>query len=149
MCLYVFLASDRPMPAIDGEYLVVRRIDEEEKEMVRRWHSKPEIHFVGAHTGCSCGFPSVVVRGPIDHSEALELFEENDDRQKDIRSLTELRNFIQAHVAHGEVVQLYPVWYNTDRAPLAVIRLPLQDLQPEKFVFVEGYVYEITPNQAL
>jgi hypothetical protein len=137
------------MPAIDGEFLVVKKIDEEEKEMVRQWHSKPEVHFVGSHTGCGCGFPSVVVRGPIDYSEALELFEENDDRQKDITSLAELRDFIQAHVAQGEVVQLYSVWYNTDRAPLGVVRLGLQNMEPEKFIFVEGYVYEITAEQGV
>jgi hypothetical protein len=149
MCLYVFLASDKPMPDIHGEYLVVQKIDEKEKEMVRQWSSKPEVYFVGSHTGCGCGFPSVVTGGPIEYSEALEQFEENDDRQKDIMSLAALRNFIEANVARGEAIQLYPVWYNTDRAPLGLIRLHLQDLEPEKFVFGEGYVYEITPNQAL
>ena len=137
------------MPEIHREYLVVRKIDQEEREMVRQWPSKSEVYFVGSHAGCSCGFPSVVARGPIDYSEALELFEENDDREKDIRSLAELRDFIQANVAHGEVVQLYAVWYNTDRAPVDLIRLRLQDIEPEKFVFVEGYVYEITAEQGV
>ena len=144
MCLYVFLASDKSMPEINSEYLIVRKIDQEEKEMVRRWPSKPEVYFVGSHTGCSCGFPSVVIGGSIDYSEAMEMFEESDVLPKDRTSLAALRGYIQAHVAHGEVVQLYPVWYNSDRAPLGLIPLRLQDMEPEKFFFVEGYVYYIT-----
>ena len=37
---------------------------ETSREAVRQWFSLPTVRFIGAHTGCSCGFPYIVAEEP-------------------------------------------------------------------------------------
>jgi hypothetical protein len=59
MCWYLYLASDYPLPLKewdeDDPSFNVGELQDYDKEVVKQF-SKSNIVFVGAHTGCSCGF---------------------------------------------------------------------------------------------
>lgn len=69
MCLMLYIASEVPLPARSVPELRVEPV-EADRDEVRRWLSLPEVHYVGAHTGCSCGFPSVIAEEPIEYYDA-------------------------------------------------------------------------------
>jgi hypothetical protein len=63
----VYLASDMPLHLIpwsdnDPGFNVVELHDEE--TAVKRHFSKPYAYYIGAHTGCSCGFSEAPDEGP-------------------------------------------------------------------------------------
>jgi hypothetical protein len=69
------------------------------RQDVKRWFQHPAVRFVGAHTGCSCGFPSVIAESPIEYYEGMDL--QSDDREADLRSvraLVELMNRVAANL---------------------------------------------------
>jgi hypothetical protein len=65
MCLAVYLASDRSLPLVEQAAFLVRPLERREAG-VRRHFSKPHIYYIGAYTGCGCGFI------PDDPSEAAQ-----------------------------------------------------------------------------
>lgn len=59
MCMGVYLATDRPQPLVEWKEVEpsfnVTELSEQEAP-VRGRFSKPYIYYLGAYTGCSCGF---------------------------------------------------------------------------------------------
>jgi hypothetical protein len=55
MCLMLYLGTAIKPPLHSSADLRLEPVDAA-RTAVRQWFSKPEVHFVGAHTGCSCGF---------------------------------------------------------------------------------------------
>ena len=55
------------------------------RRVVEQWFANRPVRFIGAHTGCSCGFPSVIAETPIDYFDGMELG--SDDRAADLRSV--------------------------------------------------------------
>ena len=43
-----------------GIEAVQTEMDRALREAVIQWFTLPTVRFIGAHTGCSCGFPSVI-----------------------------------------------------------------------------------------
>jgi hypothetical protein len=109
---------------------------------VSRHFTLPTVRFIGAYTGCSCGFPSVVAEQPIEYYDGI--LEDHPERESELKSVQSLLDLIQAHVAAGEV-QIYPVWDgNEGDAPKGTIRLSAESLRPETFFFNEQFFYRVT-----
>lgn len=121
MCMAVYLASDTPLPLIswskdDPGFNVVELHDEE--KAVKRHFSKSHIYYVGAHTGCSCGFA-----------------EEKDERPEDALNS---RKAFAAYVAKAIVtgpLELFVCWEGDwGKNPERKIKLTPEDLiEPEKW----------------
>ena len=141
MCLTVYLGTSVEPPLVATPDITVKRVSPD-AEPVRQWFSLPHVCFVGAHTGCSCGFPYVVAEEPIDYWEGM--FDESEDRQNDRRSLQALLDLMQPHVLESGVVQLYPIWNGEETLPpKGTVRLTLESITADAFVFTERYLYEV------
>jgi hypothetical protein len=57
---------------------------EPERRSVQRLFSLPFVRFVGAHTGCSCGFPSIRADAPVEHFDGM--FCDDEYREADLRA---------------------------------------------------------------
>ena len=66
MCLMLYLATQSDLPPRTSPELSVEEV-EPSREAVRQWFSRPIVRVIGAHTGCSCGFPHVVAEEPIEY----------------------------------------------------------------------------------
>ena len=107
--MVLFAAADAPLPEIaevvPPSPLSARAIRGAE-DQVRVHFSKPHAYFLGAHTGCSCGFQ---------YGEGID---EDDAGRASVR---ELGAYLAAIVgAHG-AVELYACW-NGDEAEPALTR---------------------------
>ena len=109
MCLMVYLATADEQPVQSSPELRVEAI-EPTAAVVHQWFSLPVVRFIGAHTGCSCGFRHVGPNEqPVEYFEGM--FDDSDeDARKDLRSTRSLISLIRAHVATAGEVQMYPVW---------------------------------------
>ena len=142
MCLTVYLGTKLEPALIATPHLTVERMSPD-CEQVRQWFSLPQVCFVGAHTGCSCGFPHVVAEEPIEYWEGM--FDDSDDRQNDRRSLQALLDLIRPHVLESGVVELYPVWNGEEALPpKGTVRQSFDPIKAEAFVFTERFLYQIT-----
>ncbi|MEZ5316209.1 MAG: hypothetical protein R2752_02300 [Vicinamibacterales bacterium] len=105
MCMAVYAAADAPLPLVEWDTAQpafnVHPLEPRD-EPVRRHFTRPFVVFVGAHTGCACGF-------------AYGAFAPRDDleRAEDARaraSVTALRRYLTAAVAELGVVELFSCW---------------------------------------
>ena len=137
--LYLGTASDIPTDAAaDLRIEEVREAD----LGVKQWFSLPYIHFIGAHTGCSCGFPSVTADVPIEFFPGM--FDDNPDRAADLRSVEALLALIGRHASKTTEIQLYPVWNGEEaKPPKGTIDLVTDDLAADRFLFNERFFYRI------
>jgi len=111
---------------------------DDSRQSVRQWFSQPEIRFVGAHTGCSCGFPSVLADSPVEYYEGMPL--DSDDRAADLRSVRALIDLIAQILMGSEVVELYPVADGDQgNRPKGIVEWRIDALDPERFFFNEGF----------
>lgn len=74
MCRYLYLASDKELPLIKWEEsrpaFNVDELHDYDLDVLKQF-SKPHVVFLGAHTGCSCGF-GFDSETPADMDEARE-----------------------------------------------------------------------------
>jgi len=106
MCMELFVASDQPIECSRGwtgeAYLTVEEVDDTD-DLIRRHLTLPHVRFLGAHTGCSCGF-EYGVRTP-------ETEEETQQDQAGRRSVDALRDFLKTHLDAGASLQLLSRWF--------------------------------------
>jgi hypothetical protein len=139
MCLMLYMASYGEEPPGVTPDLRVEDVNPS-RAAVRQWFSRPHIRFVGAHTWCSCGFPSVIAKVPIEYYEGMPL--ESDDRDADLRSVRALTALLRRHVETFGDVQLYPISDGDEqRPPKGAIDLPLASIDENRFFFNEGFLY--------
>lgn len=91
MCRYVYLASDAPLPLIkwdEGQpaFNVAELLDYDRE--VAKQFTKSNIVFLGAHTGCSCGF-YCDSEPPTNESEEIEDRAARESMQTLIRYLSQ------------------------------------------------------------
>jgi len=138
--VYLGTVTDLP-PLVSGNDLRLERV-QPAREFVRRWFSVPRVHFVGAHTGCSCGFPSVIAETPVDYFEGMRL--ESDDRAADLRSVRALIDLVARVVERDGRVELYPVADGDEmKPPKGVIELPVESLVADRFFFNERFMHVV------
>lgn len=146
MCLMLYLGTSIELPLRRSSDLCVETIDPL-RLTVRQWFSTPHVHFVGAHTGCSCGFPSVMAEEPLEYFDGL--FSDAENRDADLRSVRALLVIVREQVAASGEVQLYPVWNGEEgEAPKGTITLKLAELDPTTFFFNERFFYRVTRESA-
>ena len=135
--LYLATAGDQPLRS--SPELRVEEV-ESARTTVRQWFSLPTVRFIGAHTGCSCGFPSVIAQEPIEYYEGI--FDTSEERASDLASTRALIALIQQHLLDGPEVQLYPVGAGAEGCPpKGTVQLSIDAVDPETFLFTEQFLY--------
>jgi hypothetical protein len=141
MCVMLYIGTQEGVPEERTTDLSVEPV-EEARRMVTRWFTQPVVQYVGAHTGCSCGFPSIVAEGPVEYFEGM--WPEREERADDLRSVSALLRLLRAVPATGHPIKLYPVWNgDEDTAPKGVIEWALEELVPERFFFTEQFLHVV------
>ena len=141
MCLMLYMATQGELPVHSSPELSVEEV-EPSREAVRQWFSLPVVRFIGAHTGCTCGFPHVVAEEPIEYWDGIF---DGQDREADLKSVELLLALVREHVTATGEVQLYPVWDGEEGCPpKGEINLGLGALNREKFFFNEQFYYRVT-----
>ena len=144
MCLTLYLATSNDQPLQSSAELSVQEV-EASREAVRQWFSLPIVRFIGAHTGCSCGFPSVTADEPVEYFDGM--FRDAEDREEDLRSLRSLLALVRQHVAASGEVQLYAIWNGEKGSPPKdTLHFALDALNAETFFFNERFLYRVTPE---
>ena len=130
--LYIGTAEELPLRS--SADLRIETVDATRLD-VKQWFSFPAVHFVGAHTGCSCG--SVGLRSRLDGMPLA-----SDDRAADLRSVRALIELLGQVVSHPHAVELYPV-ADGDEAnpPKGVIEWELRSIDPQKLFFNERFMH--------
>ena len=118
---------------------------EPERHSVQRLFSLPFVRFVGAHTGCSCGFPSIRADESVEYFDGIW---DADDRQADLKSVKALLAMVQRHVTASGSAELFAVWQGEETMPpKGSVSVPTNSLEPERFFFIERFLYRIvTPS---
>jgi len=112
------------------------------RQDVKRWFSQPAVSFVGAHTGCSCGFPSIMAESPLDYYDGMPL--QSDNRAADLRSVRALLDLLGPALVRSDRVELYPVPDGDElKEPKGVIEWELRALDPEQFFFNERFLHVV------
>jgi hypothetical protein len=141
MCLMLYIGTAEELPLSSSADLRIESVDPT-RHTVKQWFSHPAVRFVGAHTGCSCGFPSIMAESPLQYYEGMPL--ESDDRAADLRSVRSLLELIGRVTARSEPVELYPVADGEQsEPPKGVIEWQLGALDPERLFFNERFMHVI------
>jgi len=141
MCLMLYIGTREALPERETPDLSVEPVEDARRD-VFQWFTQPVVQFVGAHTGCSCGFPSVVAESVIEYYDGM--WEASPDRADDLRSVSALLQLLRAALDAGEPVELYPVWDGEEgKAPKGVVQWSLEQLGPETFFFTEQFMHVV------
>jgi hypothetical protein len=101
----LFIAAAEPLETIPWDEsrpgFNVQSITESE-EVVRRHFTKPNVYYVGAHTGCSCGFAF----GLPDVKDEAEQAEDAAGR----RSVADLQRYVAGAVERLGEVEMFSAW---------------------------------------
>lgn len=142
MCLMLYCASEVPIPLRALPEMNVEEV-EPERAAVRQWLSLPEARYIGAHTGCSCGFPSVVADEPVAYFDGM-FDDAEEDRAKNLASVRALFALLDELLAKSDVVELLPVWAGDEYGPPAgVMEVKRAQLVAEEFFFMESFLYRV------
>jgi hypothetical protein len=137
----LYVGTRHGMPERATPDLIVEPV-EQARVGVAQWFSQPVVQFVGAHTGCSCGFPSVVASETIEYYDGM--LGDPNDRADDLRSVQALIEIIRAALQEVQLVELYPVWAGDEGAPpKGIIRWSLEDLAADRFFFNEQFMHVV------
>jgi RimJ/RimL family protein N-acetyltransferase len=137
----LYIGSDSELPLASTPDLKVEAVDPARSDVVQ-WFSHSSVRFVGAHTGCSCGFPSVIAESPIAYYEGMPL--DSDDRAADLRSVRALIGLVAHAIAESDRVELYPVADGDEsQAPRGVIDWELGSLDPDRLFFNERFMHVV------
>ncbi len=137
--LYVATTGDQPCFETD-----LPNVEDIERIAVRQWLSKPVVRFVGAHTGCSCGFRSVKATEPIEYDERL-FYQDERTANTERASLSALMAMVRSFVERDGEIELLAIWDGDEgEPPLGTIERTVSDLQPETWFFIERFLYRVT-----
>lgn len=144
MCLVLYIGTHEALRELDTEDLNVEALEDWQSEVVQ-WFTLPAVRQVGAHTGCSCGFPSVTSEGVVEYYPGM--WEVVEDRAADLRSVAALFELLQNVLATSHRVELYAAWQGDEgESPQGTIQLSLDQLNAETFFFIERFMYVIQAN---
>lgn len=106
--MVLYAAADAPLPTIEPGnppvLLSVRPLEQDE-EVVRAQFTKRHAYFLGAHTGCSCGFSY----GDGDHNDVLGR-----------ESVRRLGRYLSEAIARSGPVELFSCWNGDESGPAEV-----------------------------
>ena len=143
MCLMLYMATEYQIPRFCTVNVTIQEVPPE-RQIVRQWFSLSAIAVVGAHTGCGCGFPSVLAEHPVEYYEGM--FDDSGDREKDLASARELLTLIGQTLASSKMLEFFPVWAGDEaEAPDGVIEMSVSEMKAETFFVNEHYLHRIRP----
>jgi hypothetical protein len=141
MCLMLYIATAEALPLMSLRDLRVEAVDDV-RSGVAQWFSLPSVRFVGSHTGCSCGFPSVTADSVIEYYDGMPL--QSDDRAADLRSVRSLLDLLRRAATTTERIELYPVTDGDEAMPpKGIVGWPLSALDADRFFFNERFLHII------
>ena len=139
MCLMLYIGSHEGLTEQETPDLRIEPVEQARLSVVR-WFTQPVVQFVGAHTGCSCGFPTVVSEDVVEYYDGM--WANSDERAGDLRSVSALIQLLHGALGASGPIELYPVWDgNEGKAPKGAVEWSLERLSPETFVFTEQFMY--------
>jgi hypothetical protein len=140
MCLMLYVGTAEALPLMTSADIRIEHVDAR-RQPVAQWFSSPSVQFIGAHTGCSCGFPSVIAEPPLEYYEGMPLA--SDNRAADLRSVRALIALIERAANRGRV-ELYPVADGEEsQAPKGAIEWRLDALVAERLFFNERFMHVV------
>jgi hypothetical protein len=144
MCLMLYLATRGDQPCFETDVLLVKDV-KPSRTAVRQWFTLPVVRFVGADTGCSCGFRHVIADAEFDYNEGM--FDDTgdpDNAAASRKSDAALVAMIRDHVLRDGEVELFPVWDGDEgEPPLGTIVKGTDALRPETWFFIERFLYRV------
>ena len=139
MCLMLYVGTREGLPERQTPDVSIEPVEEGRRSVIR-WFTQPVVQFVGAHTGCSCGFPSVLAETVVEYHDGM--LDEPHERLDDLRSVSALIELLRGAVGTGQTVELYPVWDGHEgEAPKGAVHWSLERLTPDTFFFNEQFMY--------
>jgi hypothetical protein len=146
MCLMLYVGTATPLPLVSSPELRVEAVPDA-RSQVRQWFTQPVVHFIGAHTGCSCGFPAVIADTPVEYYEGMPL--DSDDRDADLRSVAALLDLLRQTLRDNALIELYPIGDGDEsRPPKGHIEWPFSGLDANRLYFNEGFVHDVRDHSA-
>lgn len=110
MCLFVYIASDQPLPEIPWDTNAPGfhvKNSEAETEPIRGRLPFPHQAYAGSHEGCGCGFQ---------FGEYPD-FEKPEDVQLAQKSRAALAAYLQSRLTQGAQIALYACWDGDQEKP--------------------------------
>lgn len=139
----VYLSTDGELSPRSTPYLHVEAVDQSSKS-IGKWFTLPCVAWVGAHTGCSCGFPSISAEEPLTYYEGFFDKDDPEQRTKDLASVEALLSLLREAVAASGRAELLAVWAGDEvHPPKGSISLRLSDVTAKEFFLIEGFLYRI------
>jgi hypothetical protein len=142
MCLMLYVATAGDQPCFETSTLHVEPVPPS-RSAVTQWFTLPVVRFVGAHTGCSCGFRHVLAEEPFDYYDGMF----DDDAEKEA-SVTALIDMVRGFAARDGRVELLPVWEGDEaEPPKGAIDRDVETLDPAHWFFIERFLYRVSTRQ--
>ena len=143
MCLMLYLATTGDQPYVESDLLNVEDV-EPKRLAVRRWLTLPVVRFVGAHTGCSCGFRSITATEPVEYDERM-FYEDERTAATARASLAALLAMARSFAERDGEIELLAVWDGDEaEPPLGTIDKGVEELRPDTWFFIERFLYRVT-----
>jgi hypothetical protein len=138
MCFAVYIGSNQKLETsswIENETVLNFQDLSNDDEIVKGKFTKPYVYYVGADTGCSCGF-------------AWEVEDFNDpDEQDSKKSPQALIDFIKSQT-RIEDIELYCCWEGDWSDPIGdKITIDIKDVSLDKYYFMEEKRFVIFNRQ--
>jgi hypothetical protein len=136
----LYIGTFEPLPLVSTQDLRIESVDAR-RGNVAQWFANAEVRFVGAHTGCSCGFPSVIAESPVEYYDGMRL--ESDNRAADVRSVRALLELLR-RLSRSQDIELYPIADGDEsKPPKGVIEWHMGALDAERLFFNEGFMHVV------
>ena len=137
MCVALYIAADSEPPLVPWNEATpgfnVVSVEDHER-VVAKHLSKPHLRYLGAHTGCSCGF---------DYGQtSTDTSEEREEERLGRESVASLRRYLDRMVETNDTVELYACWEGDWEEPCDSRR----EVTPEYF---GGESFEIRQREFL
>jgi len=142
----MYLGSSVKLKERKGQFISVEPLNADQ-EVVRQFFPEPNVYFIGSHSGCSCGFPSVIAETPIEYFD--EMFgSPAPDRDNDLASVRELLTILDECLESKNTCTLLPLWNGSESDPLkGDVQWCRVNMTAETFVVTEQFRYRITAEQ--
>jgi hypothetical protein len=142
----LYLGSNAKLRERKETFISVESLNADQ-EAVRKILPEPNVYFLGSHSGCSCGFPSVIAESPIDYYDGM-FDDPNSERNEDLASVRELLTILDECLESTDTCTLFPVWNGSEsEQPKGDVEWLRKTMSPETFVVTEQFRYKIKAEQ--
>lgn len=141
MCDMLYLAIDRELPLCAYGPVTVEAIESARDAKLRPSFSRPFRRLVTADGNCSCGFPSFPFQ--MGYFDGMFQGESEEERAESVAIVRRLLELVEEALRSSSVVEAYFSYFDQEGLPpKGRLSLRVRDVVPERFFFVERYLYE-------